>query len=340
MAAPEPIPVSLHGRVFTRSEALNAGVHPERLRRRDILRVNRGRYRWVGDRGRRPRSAPHPTAELEGIVREISPATADHRARAVLGAIPDAALSHTSAAAARGWWLPQRFVTEAQVHIARPPHRPPTSRPGVTTHRLALKPEDIAVIDGRRATSVERTWLDCAHLFSVDELTILGDSLVRTPYAWVEERRPAAWTTPGRLEEQLQRSTGVRGITVARKALSLIRVGSDSPKETELRLALIMAGLPEPQLQVQCWDPEYSAHFPATADLGYPQWRIAIHYEGRHHRSEEQLHRDIRREQAFVRQGWTNLRFDAVDAAQGFRTAVEQVRRVLSQSPSGVSARR
>lgn len=101
-----------------------------------------------------------------------------------------------------------------------------------------------------------------------------------------------------------------------------------------------MAGLPEPQLQVQCWDPEYSAHFPATADLGYPQWRIAIHYEGRRHRSEEQLHRDIRREQAFVRQGWTNLRFDAVDAAQGFRTAVEQVRRVLSQSPSGVSARR
>lgn len=339
MTVPEPIPVLLHGRVFTRSEALNAGVHPERLRRRDILRVNRGRYRWVGDEDRRPRSAPHPTEELDRIVRDICPSTASHRGRAVLDAVPDAALSHISAAAYRGWWLPQRFSAEEQVHIARAPDRPPTSRPGVITHRTSLAPEDVVVMDGRRLTSVERTWLDCAQLLTATELTILGDSLVRTPYTWAEERRTAAWTTPDRLQDRVKRAPGVRGIAVAREALSLIRVGSDSPKETELRLALVAAGLPEPQLQVECWDPEYSAHFPATADLGYEECLLALHYEGRHHRSENQLTRDIRREQAFVRQSWINLRFDAVDAAQGFRTAVEQVRRVLAQPSMGSAGR-
>lgn len=332
MRRPRPLPAELQTGIFSREQALAAGLSPERLRRGDILRVGRGRYRWNGNVPGTPLGGREWIRHQQETLHELTPQTRTTRYPAAQLMLPGAVLSHTTAAWVRRWWLPRRFEIEPWVHLSRPPGRAATVREGVILHRVKLPSTDVTTLDdGRLVTTVERTWLDCAHLFSVDELTILGDCLVRIPYAWAAgEARPAPWTTLTGLRERVEGGRGVRGIGTARTALEQIRVGADSPKETELRLALIAGGLPEPQTQVQCWDPEYSSRFPATADLGYPQWRIAIHYEGRHHRSEEQLHRDIRREQAFTRQGWRNLRFDLNDTAQGFGTAVRQVRALIS----------
>ncbi|TWF75817.1 uncharacterized protein DUF559 [Pseudonocardia hierapolitana] len=38
---------------------------------------------------------------------------------------------------------------------------------------------------------------------------------------------------------------------------------------------------------------------------------LAIEYDGRDHREQEQAHRDLLREADLVRLGWTSLRFDA-----------------------------
>ena len=201
----------------------------------------------------------------------------------------------------------------------------------MVTHFSDVLDEDIMRVHGRRVTSVERTWLDCASILTLTELVVLGDSLVRAPRAWAESRHEPT-TTVQQLRDGVGRYAGLSGIVKAREALDLIRRGSDSPQESFFRLALHRARLPEPTLQIECWDPEYSADFPATADLGYPKWKIALQYEGGHHGNKEQLRRDLRRDQAFIRQGWTVLRFGADDARDGFRTAIELVRQAIRAS--------
>lgn len=315
--------------MFTRAEALAAGVSVERLRRRDIVRVSRGRYRWRG-----PRTEPAATTQSGPAGPEIGSTEAGpvHRslplASTVLAAVPDSCASHTTAALLRSWWLPEQWVSPPTVHVIRPASRSRLERRPVVTHFSDVLDEDIVRIHGRRVTSVERTWLDCASLLTLTELVMLGDSLVRVPRAWAESRSEPS-TTVQRLRDGVGRYAGLSGITRAREALGLIRTSSDSPKESQFRLAMLRAGLPEPTLQVECWDPEYSAHFPATADLGYPGWKIALQYEGEHHGNTEQLKRDLRRDQAFIRQGWTVLRFGADDAREGFRGAIGLVRRAI-----------
>ncbi|MDX5317908.1 MAG: hypothetical protein LPK38_00895, partial [Actinomycetes bacterium] len=98
-------------------------------------------------------------------------------------------------------------------------------------------------------------------------------------------------------------------------------------KETHLRLALVGAGLPEPELQVKL-DPE-DPHSP-VADLGYRGARIAIDYDGATHLTSEQQSRDIRRSRAFTLAGWRHVTANCDDAAEGFRTVVGVVRRLLA----------
>lgn len=253
------------------------------------------------------------------------------RAAAVLDEIPDACASHLTAALVRGWWLPRKLQDTQLVHLTRSPGHHRLKRRGVVTHRSLILEEEVVQVHGRRVTSPERTWLDCATLLSLQDLVILGDHLVREPHTWAEERR-IQWTTVAALRDCLLLHPGVPGISKARSALELVRVGADSPQETLLRLAMGRARLPDPSLQVECWDAQYSADFPATADLGYPQWRIAIQYEGKHHGEGVQLDRDLRRDQAFLRQGWTVLRFGSADSAEDFRTAIELIGRAIADA--------
>ncbi|WP_367400617.1 endonuclease domain-containing protein [Arthrobacter sp. PsM3] len=109
----------------------------------------------------------------------------------------------------------------------------------------------------------------------------------------------------------------------ARQALELIRPGSDSAPETFLRLALTDAGLPEPELQLKIMpgDP-----YSPAADLGYRRQRVAIQYDGGHHRTREQQSRDNRRDESFNAAGWRYFKFNADDLADDFRGAVRRVR--------------
>lgn len=383
MRYPRPLPEALRGGVFTRAEALAAGVSSGRLRRSDIERVGHGRYRWAGYRPPAgellDESLPQPVPSTPVHVRaavaeqgsepaadgaradgattdpaavaveavETATGTGDHprsepappvhptlpRAAAVLETVPDACASHLTAALVREWWLPRKVQDTHLVHITREPTRSRLKRRGVITHRSFLAEDEVVRVHGHRVTSPERTWLDCASLLTLQDLVILGDHLVREPYGWAETPRPQ-WTTVDALGGCVRRHPGVPHISTARKALELVRVGADSPQETLLRLAMNRAGLPEPVLQIECWDPQYSPDFPATADLGYPQWGIAIQYEGRHHGEGNQLAKDLRRDQAFLRQGWIVLRFGSADSAEGFRTATELIRRAIATAQS------
>jgi hypothetical protein len=91
--------------------------------------------------------------------------------------------------------------------------------------------------DGLMLTSPVRTFIDLAACTDLTDLVSAGDSLVRRTGTGPELFRNAAAAR-----------TGARGIRLAREAAELIRTGVDSPMETRLRLLLLLAGLPEPQV--------------------------------------------------------------------------------------------
>ena len=88
---------------------------------------------------------------------------------------------------------------------------------------------------------------------------------------WSPEGRRSPRTTTAALRSALLRAGRFKGVRTARAALELVRVGADSPQETALRLALLHAGLPEPELQLVLHPGR--ARSP-DADLGWRQWRL------------------------------------------------------------------
>jgi very-short-patch-repair endonuclease len=66
-----------------------------------------------------------------------------------------------------------------------------------------------------------------------------------------------------------------------------------------------------------------------AADLGYREQRIAIQYDGAHHRTLEQQSRDNRRDDVFNAAGWRYFKFNADDLANDLRSAVNRVRIAL-----------
>ncbi len=97
-----------------------------------------------------------------------------------------------------------------------------------------------------------------------------------------------------------------RGCRLARRAAALSRAGVDSPRETRLRLLLVLAGLPEPACNSMIGNHTAPiGHF----DLVLGEFMIVIEYDGDHHRTDPlQWSRDIARHEAAVRAGYVVIR--------------------------------
>ncbi|WP_244223260.1 hypothetical protein [Brevibacterium aurantiacum] len=110
-----------------------------------------------------------------------------------------------------------------------------------------------------------------------------------------------------------------------RDAIDLIRPGVDSPTETDLRLWIVSVGLPEPTVH-----PKISSDLDRgdiEPDLGYENARLALEYEGDHHRSSPtQWARDIERDEAMRDAGWTVLK---VTRRTDYRLLQAKIRRLL-----------
>ncbi|MFH5880394.1 endonuclease domain-containing protein [Arthrobacter sp. NA-172] len=172
-------------------------------------------------------------------------------------------------------------------------------------HQLTFKPGEVIVFDGVRLTSPARTWLDLAQLMTIDGIVAAGDSIV-VEHGENHPRPRKALASVEDLKAMVAAHPGMRGVRQARLALDLIRVGADSPRETQMRLLLVQAGLPEPTLNHVIFN-TWGA--PAVwPDAAYVKERIALQYDGWHHGEPEQYQRDIKRQALTERLGWRELR--------------------------------
>ncbi|QYF89520.1 endonuclease domain-containing protein [Arthrobacter sp. PAMC25284] len=296
------LPGSLGAAPFTLTDARNSGVTTNRLRQADVDHVSRGLYR--------------PTDwdfEREAAARVLSEAT------------PGGWISHVTAARLHSQLLPPWLSDSEELHLSKPGTRTEVRRRGIVGHAVLALEGEVETVNGIRISTRSRTWLDLARRLNLAELVCMGDELIRQPRAEFEGRNKP-YATVDSLRAMVGRHPNLQGVIRARQALDLMRIGADSAPETQLRLAIADAGLPEPELQLLLWP---GARVSPSADLGYRRRRLAIQYDGGHHLLSEQMFGDRRRDKAFEAAGWTVLILGKDDLSDNFKQAVAKLKQLL-----------
>ncbi len=201
---------------------------------------------------------------------------------------------------------------DAPVEVAVPATTSIRAHPRLYLRRTRLDPGDVTAFGTIPVTTPVRTAFDLARLPSLVAAVVAVDALLA-----------ARQTTLPQLRDYFEeRRDWPRGSRV-RRTLRLAAVGAESPMETRLRLLIVLAGLPEPVVQ---YDVPAAR---ARLDLAYPEAKVAIEYDGDHHRERDRFRRDIARLNRLRLLGWTVLRFTADDVLRHPERLVAQVRQVL-----------
>jgi very-short-patch-repair endonuclease len=253
-------------RRFTRAQGLAAGRDPARARVGEFKRILFGVY-------------------VDANV-EVTPSV---RALAALTLFDSSAFaSHFSAARVHGVPVP----THADEHVTVTEHRHRRRPRGVVPH-VNPRPE-VTVVGGVRVSTPTQMFIELAPLLSLVDLVVVGDHIVRQAKVSLRQLSLAC--------EQ----SNDRGARAARRAAGYVRERVDSPMETRLRMLIVLAGLPEPKVNLTLRDVDGQPV--RRYDLCWPTVRVIVEYDGRQHIEREQAwESDLERREAIDDDGWRIL---------------------------------
>ena len=240
------------------------------------------------------------------------PVTMQIRATSALRLCPPGShVSHHSAAELWGAVPPPHSC----VHVTLPSANGRLVRAGIKSHYGGGT--STTTLKGLRISTPEQAFLDLAS-FGVElvDLVIVADGLIK-------QKR----TTPARLKEAVDNWEG-RGRRLAERAANLAREHVDSVQETRLRLLVVLAGLPEPKVNLimRARDGEWMRRY----DMAYEEWRTLLEYDGRRHAEDsEQWHSDIYRREELDRMGWRIIVVTSDGIFQEPRRTLERIRTAL-----------
>jgi hypothetical protein len=191
----------------------------------------------------------------------------------------------------------------------------------LTVHSDALAPGETRMLDGMQVTTAARTAFDLGRRLPVTAAVQRMDALMNVTGLAV-----------GDIERVMDAHIGVRGLKTLRQALALVDAGAQSPYETLTRLILVRAGLPAPSTQVPVID-GYGLVV-AYVDLGWPDLRVAVEYDGAQHWTDaRQRRRDIERLADLEALGWIVIRVSS-DMVRTPATIAARVRRAIESRAS------
>lgn len=150
-------------------------------------------------------------------------------------------------------------------------------------------------------------------------------------------QRPEARVDLGELVDQWG---SLKGIGTVRRALPLVRIGSQTPLESISRIRLIGTGLPEPELQRAFHD---RGGLIGYADMYWPEMRVIGEADGlAKYSTREDLIREKRREDRLRALGLSVVRWTWADIAGDPHEVADRVREAgrLRHDGAGVRLRR
>jgi very-short-patch-repair endonuclease len=188
--------------------------------------------------------------------------------------------------------------------------------PGLTVHRDTLAADEIVEYSGLRMTTPARTAYDLGRWLDLTEAVAAVDALAhRFPFE------------PSDLQMLRHRHLGARGSRALGHVLAMVDRRAESPMESRIRVVLVLDGLsPEVQFPVLLDGCSF------RLDLAFPAVRLAVEFDGGHHRTAQQARRDLWREAMLVGAGWKIIRFDA-------RTVLSRPELIVARTRSELARR-
>jgi very-short-patch-repair endonuclease len=114
-----------------------------------------------------------------------------------------------------------------------------------------------------------------------------------------------------------------RGVARLAEMVRIAHPDAESPMETRIRLAIVLDGLPAPQLQVPVG--------PYRLDMAYPDLMLGVEYDGREHLDQRRALRDLDRQAYLTAAGWRRiLRFPKQVVLHEPELIATTIRRVIA----------
>jgi very-short-patch-repair endonuclease len=268
------------GGVLTVPAARTLGITPAQLRGPRFRRLARGAFV--------PAGTPDSFAVMAEAALALAPA--------------GASLFGVSALRAWGVAVPSRLERQRRIHLAVPPRATISERSFIVAHRSAVEVERLGRAGGLRAATPAWAWSQAAGTASVGELVQLGDGLLRYR---------DALSDLGAMSRAVAAFAGRRGARRLREAFELVRPGTDSIAETQIRLIVRQAGLPEPKVNVVVYTA--AGEWVARVDMLIEEYRLVIEHDGRVHEDNRQRIKDNTRRRALRAEGYTVIVSTAPD---------------------------
>lgn len=309
------VPPSLVDRPFRGTAAVRDGVlTPGQLRSRAWTRLLRDVYVVRG------------LEDLEAVRREALRLVMD----------PTTVACGLTAAWLHGAWEPAPGAV-VPLQVTRPVRSPGNQPCGVLRRRLVLRgtpdllrpptgiselDQDVVEIDGLRATSLVRTCFDLMRQRHLVEAVAVADA-----FAY---RGGLSLPLLGMYCQDRRRWPFVRP---TRTAVELAVDGARSPGESRLRMMVVLAGFPEPLVNVPLCDP--SGEHIATPDLLMTSRRwLGLEYDGGYHDEGLQPVADRARDRRITTElGFPVLHYDAAGILEERHLASAAITRLTGLRP-------
>lgn len=289
MPISDKVPAALRTGPFKSADAHRAGLTRGQLRGASFRRLGAGVYHWAGLK-------ESPQLMLTGVARRLP---------------PGAAFSGRTAA-----WLHGLDVEPCDpIEVTIPEPVGSGRRAGTAVCRAALSSQEIVLRRRLPATSALRTLVDLGGRNPLTEGVVAADLFLHAGLVLMEQ-----------MHDYIAAHPGTKGIARLRRALGLAEPSAESAMETRLRMLLVLARLPRPEVQVSIKDDR--GRFLGRPDLLYRRQRLAIEYDGGTHR--DRMVEDNRRQNGLVGAGYRLLRFTAADVYYAPDTVAMQVRHSLA----------
>ncbi|MFI5510199.1 endonuclease domain-containing protein [Mycobacterium sp. NPDC051804] len=222
-----------------------------------------------------------------------------------------ATVASVSAAAMHGCrWIDARLPAELN---QRSQHK----TRGIVLHSDALLGDEKMMLRGVPVTTPARTAFDLGRRYGRTLGVIRVDALLQATNLKLCD-----------VESLVDRHRGARGIVQLREVIALADEGAESPQETRTRLVLTDAGLRPTQTQINVFAD--SGDHIGRIDMGWPEWRVGVEYDGEQHWTDPKIRtRDVDRQAELEALGWRIVRVSADILRYRPHTIVERVAAAL-----------
>jgi very-short-patch-repair endonuclease len=237
------------------------------------------------------------------------------RCHAVLRVIPQHTyLAGPSAAFLYG--VEHAATFQDAVHLVIPAGTRLSPRRPAIVHRMILSADEHTTHRGFPLTTPLRTCWDLALWLEPIKAVAIIDGLLRIRLV-----------TGNDLDHLVGERLGRHGTSRVAKAFGLADGGAESPAESALRVRLLLRGFPRPSTQF----PIHVNGGVLHPDLAWPEYLVAVEYDGLWHNEAEQFHRDRQRLNQLEAAGWAVVHVTGRRMRSDFGRVVDELKRVLKR---------